>query len=229
VEGDGFSVFLDLVGSGRGPGARVRRWSALVFILMLILGGFAVYMWLGTVPRKATVAEFEAGLKGNTFRWRTRSQGLVFEIAGYLVDSEAVPVTQYNGRRWIYAPLVSEPGTGKAPRLYFAASEQSYERARAEKRYVGILKPYAVPSVRSQLAAAGVTPAFDTLFLEDSGTVRGAAASSFSLMVFALVGGLVSLMVFFMAVRRGRENADDDVPSSVLPPAPLPDRPNERV
>ena len=85
MEGDGFSLFLDLVGSGRGPGARVRRWSAIVFILTLIMGGFAVYMWWGTVPRKATAAEFEsADIKGSAFWYRSRRRGLVFEISGYL-------------------------------------------------------------------------------------------------------------------------------------------------
>src|SRR5204863_1727066 len=117
VEGDGFSVFLDLVGTGRGPGARARRWSAIVFILMLLMGGFAVYMWWGTVPRKATAAEFEAGIKGASFWYRTRRQGLVYEISGYLMGSESVTVNQYGGQ-WIYAPLVSEPGTGKEPRIY---------------------------------------------------------------------------------------------------------------
>jgi hypothetical protein len=223
VEGDGFSVFLDLVGTGRGPGARVRRWSAIVFILSLIMGGFAVYMWWGTVPRKATAAEFEAGIKGSSFWYRTRRQGLVYEISGYLVASEAVTVNQFNGD-WIYAPLVSEPGTGKEPRIYFAATEKAYHRARAENRYAGFLRPYVIPSVRSQLAAQGLVPGTGALFLEDSGTLRGAAAGAISLIVFALVGALASLFLFLMAARRARP--DDDVAASSLMPSPLPDRPN---
>jgi hypothetical protein len=215
VEGDGFSLFLDLVGSGRGPGARARRWSAIVFILMLLMGGFAVYLWLAAVPRTGTAAEFEAGLKGSSFRYRTRNKGLGYKISGYLLDSEAVTITQ-DGSRWIYAPLVSEPGSGRSPRIYFAASEPSYRRARAEHRYVGILKPYVVPSVQSQLEAAGVSPAYGTLFLEDSGTLRAAAASAISLLVFALVGALASLFVFLMAARRARD--DDGAPlASPLP------------
>jgi len=224
VEGDGFSLFLDLVGSGRGPGARVRRWSAIVFILTLIMGGFAVYMWWGTVPRKATAAEFEAAdIKGSAFWYRSRRRGLVFEISGYLANSESVTVNQYNGT-WIYAPLVSEPGTGKEPRLYFAATEQNYQRARAEKRYVGVLRPYVMPSVRAQLVAQGLNPGYGALFLEDNGNLRGAAAGAISLMVFAGVGALVSLFLFLMAARRARP--DDDVAASSLMPSPLPDRPD---
>jgi len=222
VEGDGFSVFLDLVGTGRGAGARARRWSAIVFILMVLMGGFGVYLWWGTVPRKATAAELEAAdAKGSAFWYRTRRRGMVFEISGYLMGSESVTVNQY-GRDWIYAPLVSEPGTGKEPRIYFAATEPSYQRARAEKRYVGVLRPFVMPSVRSQLVAQGLNPGNGALFLEDSGNLRGAAAGAMSLMIFALVAALVSLFVFLMAARRARP--DDDVASPSLMPSPLPDR-----
>lgn len=224
MEGDGFSLFLDHFGNGRGPGARVRRWSALVFVLMLILGGFAAYMWLATVPRKATAADFESGVKGSSYRFRTWRQGQVYAIAGYLVDSEAVTITR-SGKRWIYAPLVSDPGSGNSPRIYFAATEPSYQRARAEKRYVGILRPYVFSSVESQLQAAGVSPAAGALFLEDSGTLRGAAASAISLLIFALVGALVSLVAFLMAARGARP--DDDTAASSLMPGPLPDRPDQ--
>ena len=216
-------MFLDLVGTGRGPGARARRWSAIVFILMLLMGGFGLYMWWGTVPRKATAAEFEAGVRGESFWYRTRRQGLVFEISGYLMGSESVTVDQYGGQ-WIYAPLVSEPGTGKEPRIYFAATEPSYRRARAEKRYVGVLRPYVMPSVRSQLVAQGLNPGHGALFLEDSGNLRGAAAGAMSLMVFALVAALVSLFIFLIAARRARP--DDDAVAPSLMPSPLPDHPD---
>jgi len=216
-------VFLDLVGTGRGPGARARRWSAIVFILMLLMGGVGLYMWWGTVPRKATAAEFETGEKGSSFWYRTRRRGLVFEISGYLAGSESVTVNQYGGQ-WIYAPLVSEPGTGKEPRIYFAATEQSYQRARAEKRYVGVLRPYVMPSVRSQLVAQGLNPGYGALFLEDNGNLRGAAAGAMSLMVFALVAALVSLFIFLVAARRARP--DDDTAAPSLMPSPLPDRPD---
>jgi hypothetical protein len=225
VEGDGFSLFLDLVGSGRGPGARVRRWSAIVFILMLVMGGIAVYMWLGTVPKKVDAADIETGqalppsVKHRGYRGRRYA--IPYEVKGHVLNSEGVTV-DWRGERWIYAPLVSDNGSPDNPRLYFGATEASYKRSRAENRFVGVLEPDVFGFVRKRLEAAGVSPPSDVVFLEDNGTLRAGAASAVSLMVFALVGALISLVVFLMAMRRARPDDDDDAAGSTVMPSPLP-------
>src|SRR5262245_10679595 len=181
---------------------------------MLIMGAFALYMRAGTLTTTvdaAAVLSDEGLPRFKSGVMRRRRYPIPYEIKGHLLNSEAVTI-EWRRERWTYAPLVPENGgPTDHPRLVFAATEASYKRSRAENRFVCFLeRDDAFGTAHRKLEEAGMSPAPDAYFLEDNGALRAGAASSFSLMMFALVGGVASLVVLFVAFRRARADDDDD-------------------
>jgi hypothetical protein len=211
-------VIFELAGGGGGRAGRMRSWSALVLVLMVVLGLIGGYMWLVGTPTSLAAADIEDGRHPNLQRWSRNGRRAAnrYQISGRLLDGDAVVFSQ-SDTTWRCAPLISgRPDTEKHPSVYYAASETQYRRSRAEDRFVGEL--YAptgnfLGRVRHEATACDVPS--DALLLIDDGALRGFRESGRSLLIIAAVVGGIALAAFLTALRK-----QDDVPAA---PPTLPD------
>lgn len=209
-------VIFELAGGGGGRAGRVRLWSAIVLVLMLVLAAIGGYLWLVGSPTTLSAAAIEDGQRPNLQRWTRRGRHVAnrYHVTGRLADGEAVAFSQEN-KTWRCAPLVSDRA-GQPPSLYYTAADAQYQRARAENRFTGELySPTGnfLGRVRPEATACDVPS--DALLLIDDGTLRGYRESGRSLLLIAGVLGAIALIAFVMSLRK-----QDDVPSE---PPTLPD------
>ena len=116
---------------------------------------------------------------------------------GRLADS-VVFIRQ--GVPWRCAPLVAgRAAPDRPPRVYYAASDQNYRRARAEDRFAGDLDSASATSHAAEVATCGA-PA-DGYLLFDDGSSRAWRESGRSFLIFAAVIGSIALIGFLTALR----------------------------
>jgi hypothetical protein len=107
------------------------------------------------------------------------------------------------GAPWRCAPLVSgraEPD--RHARIYYAASETNYRRARAENRFDGDPDLATTTWHRDDVAACGA-PA-DAYLLFDDGSTRTWRETGRSLLIIGGVVGSIALLAFLTSLREAK-------------------------
>ena len=122
-----------------------------------------------------------------------------YRVTGHLADADSVVFIR-EGVPWRCAPLVSgRAAADRHPRVYYAASEQTYRRARAEDRFAGDLDSASATSHAAEVATCGAPAGGYLLF--DDGSMRAWRETGRSFLIFAAVIGSIALIGFLTALR----------------------------
>jgi hypothetical protein len=204
-------VFFALAGTRGGRGGQLRIWSSIALLSMAVVtafGGFA--LWGGT-PSAVSAAAIERGYRPHLYFHHALKpdERYAHQVTGHLENIDSVAFDD-GGIAWRCAPLVSGRAVAQ-PRVYYAASEADYRRARAENRFAGLLNTISPPSSQSPAMSACGAPA-DAYVLIDDGSLRRWREARRSLVTIGGVLGSIALVAFLYALLR--PSAD---------PAPSPD------
>jgi hypothetical protein len=211
-------VFFTLAGERGGRAGRLRVWSAIALLSMAVVTAFGGFAFWGGTPSTVSAAAIERGYRPRLYFHRTfrADERYAHQVTGRLDNADSV-VFDDGGVAWRCAPLVSgRAGADAPPRVYYAASETHYRRARAENRFAGLLNTVSPPTSQHPAMSACGAPA-DGYVLIDDGSLRTWRETGRSLMTIGGVLGSIALAAFLFALLR--RSAEPDPPTDAAPSA----------
>jgi hypothetical protein len=133
------------------------------------------YLVVKGMPTEIAAVEIENGTRPPIYNWKrsgTQKRNR-YRVGGQLAATDPVAFDNH-GASWLCAPLVSGRTDGdRRPRVFYAASETTFRRARADNRFAGELHSASAAFLHKpsyEATACGVPD--DSYVLIDDGSSR---------------------------------------------------------
>jgi len=194
-----------MIASHGAPGARPGSVAGPLLLLAGVLAAIGGYLQVKGAPTEVAAAAIEDGYRPPIYNFK-RSGSLKryqYRIVGQLAGADPLGFVNH-GAGWLCAPLLS--GRAEAAteaRVFYAASETTFRRARAERRFAGELHSASAAFLKKpsyEATACGVPD--DSYVLIDDGTLRGYVIAGRALLIGGAAIACLAAIAFVIERRR---------------------------